>query len=706
MRIAAGFKVLLTFFALLLVSALPAQAADGQSAHIKARLIAASATVPQDGEVTIGLDYTAARGWHTYWINPGDTGLAPTFHWNLPDGVTVDAIQWPTPEKLPAFGLMSYGYEGQTTLLMHVHNASQLKSGDTLPLKAHIDFLVCSDVCVPESLDVALDLKVGAISPGPDAGALVDAQKRLPQTAAQPGRIALQNGTVELGFTDRYDPHFDDPRGAYFFPLQSGVVSAPDAQTPDVGGDGFALRVKAAGPDLPPGDLSGVLKFADGTAYTVSLQRGPLLPGMHGLGAPVATAPAASLTGVLLAMLAAFTGGLILNLMPCVFPVLSMKLLSLSRAHHDTRLARSEALVYGAGAVLSFVALAGILIGARALGASLGWGFQLQSPYVTAALSLIMLLVALNMSGLFEIGSSLQGLAGNLGGSLGGAGLNTQNRPRLSAFLTGVLAVVVAAPCTAPFMATAIGVALAQGGLVALAIFVALGVGFALPFVALTFLIAYVPGVAKALPRPGKWMDRLKHGLSVLMYLAALWLVWVFAQQVEIGGLVLLGLAMALVIIAVLRLHLPSWVRPVVLVAGIVLGLFAASLPRADKPDAVPTGLLAHQNFDVGTLAALRSQGKPVLVDLTAAWCVTCKVNERLVLSTPAFQKALKDTGTVYMVGDWTNQDAEISHYLSLYGRSGVPLYVYYGAHQAAPVVLPQILHTPDVVRVIEDGAT
>jgi thiol:disulfide interchange protein DsbD len=676
-----------------------AHAADGQSAHISARLIAASQTVSQGGEVTIALDYTAAKGWHTYWVNPGDTGLAPTFRWSLPDGVTLGDIAWPTPEKLPAFGLMSYGYAGETLLSLPLRNAAKLAPGASLPIRAHVDFLVCADVCVPESVDVSLDLKVGAkggtATASDDAAKIMAAQKALPKALAAPGRVAMSGDTVALGFTDNNDPHFADPRGAWFFPLQPNVISAPADQTPDVGGEGFALRVKAAGASLPSGPLSGVLKFADGDAYLVNLEPGPLLPGMHGLGAPAAVQKA-SASGLMLAMLAAFAGGLILNLMPCVFPVLSMKLLGLARAHHDTRLARAEALYYGVGVVLSFVLLAGVLEAARALGASLGWGFQLQSPYVVAGLAVVMLLVALNMSGLFEVGASLQGL---------GAGHLDQNRPRLSAFLTGVLAVVVAAPCTAPFMATAIGVALAQGGLAAFLIFVSLGLGFALPFVALTFVIAYAPGVAKALPKPGKWMDRLKQGLSVLMYAAALWLVWVFAQQVAFGGLVLLGVALVLVAIGVLRLPLPSWVKPVVLVAGAFLCLFAASLPRADKPQAAPSGLAAHRDFSLDTLAQLRSGGRPVLVDLTAAWCVTCKVNERLVLTTPKFEAALKATNTAYLVGDWTNQDAEITRYLSLYGRSGVPLYVYYGAHNAAPQILPQILRTDDVVRVMEAGA-
>jgi len=369
-------------------------------------------------------------------------------------------------------------------------------------------------------------------------------------------------------------------------------------------------------------------------------------------------------------------------------------LLSLSRAGHDPGLAKAEGLVYGLGTILSFVALAAVLQVARSLGGSLGWGFQLQSPYVVAVLGVVMLLVALNMSGLFEIGSSLQNL---------GSGLQMKSRPLLGAFMTGVLAVVVAAPCTAPFMATAIGVALAQGGLTGYAIFVALGLGFALPFVALTFLISSVPELGRLLPRPGKWMDRLKHALSLLMYAAAAWLVWVFAQQVQLGGLLLLGGAMGLVVLSVLKV-LPKSLRPIFLISGIILSVGAAAWPRESKVESLPSGLVPHQDFHMATLAKLRGENRPVFVDLTAAWCVTCKVNERLVLSTPDFAKAMSETGTVYMVGDWTNQNAEISHYLSLYGRSGVPLYVYYGPHQETPVVLSQVLHTKSLITLLRTG--
>jgi thiol:disulfide interchange protein DsbD len=669
--------------------ALPANADEGQnsgkSAHITARLIAESATVAPGGDLTLALDYTPAPGWHTYWINPGDTGLPPKFRWNLPDGLTVADAQFPAPETLPAFGLMSYGFTGRTVLLIPAHNGSSLKTGDTLPIRAHVDFLVCADVCIPESLDVSLDLKVGAPKPGAEASVIDKARKTLPVKAAA-ATIDTRNGEIELGF-----PMADvNAQGAYFFPAQGNVTSAPAPQALDMGANGFTLRTKAAAAALPDGDLSGVLKLSDGSAYAIKLTRAPLSPGVHGLGAAPQTKTTSN--GILIAIAGAFIGGLILNLMPCVFPVLSMKLLSLARSGHDKGLAQQESLFYGAGTILTFVGLALILTAARIFGQSIGWGFQLQSPYVTAALSLIMLLVALNMSGLFEIGTSLQ--------AVGGLQVSSK-RPRLGALLTGVLAVVVAAPCTAPFMATAIGVALAQGGLISFAVFVSLGIGFALPFVVLTYLITLVPAVANALPRPGKWMDRLKHALSLLMYAACLWLVWVFAQQVEPYGLVLLLFALVLVIMAVLKNPLPKFIKPAVLVGGLVLCGLAASLPRAEKVPSVPTGLMAHTDFSVDALTALRAEGKPVFVDLTAAWCVTCKVNERLVLSTKDFGKAMADTGTVYMVGDWTNQDAAIARYLTLFGRSGVPLYVYYGPDNAEPVVLPQLLKTADVVKVI-----
>ncbi|WP_443748626.1 protein-disulfide reductase DsbD family protein [Asticcacaulis solisilvae] len=690
MRFRGFFRFLLTALTLLTAAA-GAHAQDGQSAHIKAKLVTASAAVPGGADLWAAIDYTSAPGWHTYWVNPGDTGLAPKVTWDLPDGFSAGDIQFPIPKLLPTLGLVSYGYEGRTVLLVKLHNGGHFAAGQPLPLKAHIDFLVCADVCVPEGLEVAATIAAGPARDGDGKATIDKAMSALPKPLTVPATISVASGVAQLGF--RLPGRAD---GAYFFPADTNVLKPAAAQALDLGAAGFTLRTETVKPDIAAKPISGILKLADGTAYAIQLAVAPLAPDVHGLGSAPAGSTDTSPLGIALAMGLAFVGGLILNLMPCVFPVLSMKLLSLTRAGHDTRLAQAEALLYGAGAILSFVALAVALDLAHRAGASLGWGFQLQSPFVVAALAIVMLLVALNMSGVFEIGASLQGV---------GSGQIDARRPLLGAFLTGVLAVVVAAPCTAPFMATAIGVALAQGGIANFAIFFALGLGFALPFVALTFAITLVPAVANALPRPGTWMNTLKLVLSLLMYAAALWLVWVFAQQVQVMGVAVLVIALIAVTMAVAPLKaLPRPIKAGFLAVGVVLGFASAALPRATS-SAAPATAVPSQAFHVATLAELRSQGKPVFVDLTAAWCVTCKVNERLVLSGKGFGDAVKSTGTVYMVGDWTNQDAEISHYLTLYGRSGVPLYVYYGAHNAEPKVLPQMLNSDAVVKLLTDGA-
>ena len=694
-------RFLLVLAALFAASA--AHADEVKSAHITARLISASDTVAPGGDDYVAIDYTPTRGWHTYWKNPGDTGLAPKITWDLPDGVTAADPQFQPPVLLPTLGLMSYGYDGRNILLVKLHNGSHFATGDALPLHAKVDFLVCADVCVPESLTLDLKLAVGAPADSNDAATVKKALDGLAKPGPA-GTVAINNGQVEFGFplTDA------DARGAYFFPDQPGIVTYPAPQAVDAGPAGFALRTKPADDTshtatLPDGELSGVLRLADGEAYQIILSRAPLAAAVHGLGAPGAVVKGPGGLSLWLAIIGAFAGGLILNLMPCVFPILAMKLMALTRAGHDQPLARRESLLYGAGAILSFVGLAIILEIARALGQSLGWGFQLQSPYVTAGLAIVIMLVAISMGGFFEVGAWLQRLGGNVQVS---AAQKLNNRPMLSAFMTGILAVVVAAPCTAPFMGPAVGFALTQGGAVSFFVFVALGLGFALPFVALTWLITLVPAVGRVLPRPGEWMISLQRALSVVMFCAALWLVWVFSQQVSTTGLLCLVTGLLLIAAAVVnKLKLQRYAPPVLVVLGLVLAISGARQPQQTPAAVAGAARLVNVPFDVARLSELRSKNMPVLVDLTAAWCVTCKVNEVGALADPDVLKAFRTTHTTYMVGDWTNQDARISHYLSLYGRSGVPLYVYYGAGNAPPKVLPQLLQAGDVVKVLTEGA-
>ncbi len=684
-------RVLLVLAALFAASVVHAD--EAKSPHITARLIARSATVAPGGDDYVAIDYTPTKRWHTYWKNPGDTGLAPKISWDLPDGITAADPQFQPPVLLPTLGLTSYGYDGRNILLIKLHNASHFAAGDALPLHAKVDFLVCADVCVPESLTLNLKLAVGAPADSPDAATVSRALDGLPKPGPA-GTVDTANGQVEFGF-----PLSDaDAKGAYFFLDQPNVVAYPAPQIADAGAAGFALRTKPAEDPshpgtLPDGDLSGVLKLADGEAYQIALTRAPLAASVHGLGT-LGGARDDEGIGLWVALIGAFAGGLILNLMPCVFPILAMKLMALTRAGHDKPVARKESLVYGVGAILSFIGLALVLELARALGQSLGWGFQLQSPYVTAGLAIIIMLVAISMGGFFEVGAWLQRLGGNLQVSA--------DRPLLSAFMTGVLAVLVAAPCTAPFMGPAVGFALTQGGAVSFFVFIALGLGFALPFVALTWLITLVPAVARFLPKPGDWMISLQRALSVVMVLAAVWLVWVFSQQVSTTGLLCLVVGLLMIAAAVInKIKLQRYAPPVLIVFGLVLAICGARQPEQAPVAVAGAGRLPNVAFDLARLSDLRARNTPVLVDLTAAWCVTCKVNEMGALADPDVIKAFAATHTTYMVGDWTNQDARISHYLSLYGRSGVPLYVYYGANDAQPKVLPQLLQAGDVVKVL-----
>lgn len=660
-----------------------------KTAHLSTELIAET-TVTPGGQVWVAIRHTPLKGWHTYWQNPGDTGLPPTVAWTLPAGVTAAPLRFPTPEVQPYMGLTNFGYGGETALLTEITNRSVLKDG-VLPIRAKVDFLVCAEVCVPESVSLSLDLKV---TPKPEAlNDFSKARAALPRPLKVDGAYSLKAETLTIGLISPADTgaatDFAHPGGAYLFPLTGGQIDASAPQKIELGPQGFTLSLRTK--KSIDGPFSGVIRFASGRAYQVTVAPGTPPTVARGLGAPPQARPAIGLMSVVAAMGLAFAGGLILNLMPCVFPVLSMKLLALARAGHDGAAGRRESLFYGAGVLITFGALGGLL---SLLGSALGWGFQLQSAWVTAGLTLLLLAVALNMSGLFEVGSGLQSLAG---GRLSGGNAD------LTALLTGVLAVVVAAPCTAPFMATAIGVALAQGGLVSFVIFLALGLGFALPVVGLTFLITYVPAVAQRLPRPGPWMDRLRHLLALPMYAAALWMAWVFAQQVSGLGLFALILALGLLTAGlwwrrVKYLSLPGFLRPVFIGLALVLAASAA----LQKPETPVRVSVDHEAFSSARIAELRAEGRPVLVNLTAAWCVTCKVNERLVFETRAFRDALKDTGTAYLVGDWTNQDPAISQYLSQNGRSGVPLYVYYGKDNADPVVLGQLLSTKDVVKVLK----
>jgi thiol:disulfide interchange protein DsbD len=709
----------------------PADFAPGpvKTGHLEAELVAETQGVAPGGLAYVAIRQDIQKGWHTYWRNPGDSGEATSAKWTLPSGWSVGDWVWPAPQRLPLGPLMNYGYTGQVLLPVSLNVPASAAPGTSATLKADVTFLVCADICVPEEAKLQLTVPVVAGTPPTDPrwGAAIDKTlMNAPKASGLEAAVAWAgqgaNRVLKLGVTGDAVKGVDLSH-AYFFPYDPKVLDQPSKQQIEKGPAGLTLTLKpgqqtanAAAPSL-----EGVLSLG-AQAYEVSAAPAPIPVEAGGLGAVApavlkseaiaqstagtstpAIPPAADNIGLLTAIAFAVVGGLILNLMPCVFPVLSMKAASLASHAHKEAEARAQGLAFLAGVLVTFLALAGLLLALKAGGQAIGWGFQLQSPVVVGALALVMLGVALNMSGVFEATLPGQGAGGSLAAQGGLAG----------SFFTGMLAVVVAAPCTAPFMATALGFALTQSAPAALLVFAGLGLGFAAPFVAITF----IPALMRLFPRPGAWMDTLKHLLAFPMYGTAAWLLWVFTLQTGSNALALMLAAAVLVgfgawLVGRAQASGKPWIPG--LAAGVAAVLAIACLvfgARETAPATNPQTVSADQTapaeasgkeaasepFTPERLADLQAQGKPVFVNFTAAWCVTCQVNERLALGSPQVAKALADVGGVYLKADWTNHNSEIARLLADHGRAGVPLYLVYGAGGGAPAVLPQLL-TPGAV--------
>ena len=692
-----------------LIFAAPAFAAPVKSPHATTELVAATVSAAPGAKLQVAIVQTFDKTWHSYWRNPGDAGEATTIAWTLPTGWSAGAIQWPTPKRLPVGPIMNYGYEGGVILPVMLQVPADAVVGQTVTLSAVVQFLVCADVCVPDQATVTLPVTITAAPGAADpmwSGKIAQTLASLPKPGVLSASYRRQKGLIELAVVGAPLAGAGD-HDVYFYPVSDKMIDHAKPQTVERGKEGLTLALTplgdlAKGGDLP--QLEGVL-VADGKAFEISAADSPAPMGASGLGAPKAVKVAAPQSGLLGAIAFAFLGGLILNLMPCVFPILSMKAAALAGHAGEASGARLQALAFLGGVLVTFAALALALIGARAAGEAVGWGFQLQSPVIVAVLALIMLAAAMNLSGVFEIGTSAQGL---------GSGLASRGGLIGSAF-TGILAVVVAAPCTAPFMGPALGYALTQPAIVAVAVFVALGLGFAAPFT----LLAFSPALLRRMPRPGVWMDTFKHLLAFPMYAAAAWLVWVLAQQTDSEGLarvlaagVLLALCVWLFGFAQRRRasggrgFVTGGLAAITLVAG-VAAVAAQPFAPHSAPGTMTTsaGAVTAEPWSPGKVAELQAAGRPIFVNFTAAWCVTCQVNERGAFSSPSVAKAFAATKAAYLVADWTNRDAAIASALSDQGRIGVPLYLVYDAAGGAPHVLPQLLTPATVVAALDHAA-
>ena len=693
-----------------------AQAVPVRTAHVTAELVSDQAALVPGTTATLALRLAIEPGWHTYWRNPGESGLPTTLAWRLPPGYAAGAIVWPAPRALPAGPLVNYGYEGEVFHLVPLTVPADAQPGAATSLAARADWLVCKETCIPEGADLTLELPVasraepsrwdGAIAATRGAlpralpagwsasasasGPVIDLQLKPPASAGDPGRLQFFADAQARIEASSPQTRRDRADGSYSLQLPVSHQLAGDfghlqgVVTAERGFAGEGGIVKAVALDIP---LAG----------TPVAGPKPALAASANVFAPDPTASAASLS-LPVALGFAFVGGLLLNLMPCVFPVLSLKALGLATSRgHDRRALRHEGVAFAAGVVIAFAALGGAIVALRTAGEQLGWGFQLQSPAVVTALAVLFFVMALNLSGVFEFGSLLPSRI---------ATWSHANR-HANAFASGLLAVAIASPCTAPFMGAALGYALGERAHVTLGIFVALGLGMALPYGAL----AWFPEWRRVLPRPGPWMERLKQLLAFPLYATVAWLVWVLGAQVGNDAVIRIGMVLVLIAFALWAWHtwrvgarrLWSALAAAGALAGVLVAwpLFAddrlASSAADPRVAATRTASDPWEPYSAQRVADLVDQGRTVFVEFTAAWCITCQVNERLVLNDARVRAAFANAGVALVRADWTRRDPAITEALSSLGRSGVPVYVVYRKGRE-PRLLPEILQRQLVI--------
>ncbi len=713
-----AFSVVQTTAALALaLASFTANAAPIKTPHAEVELVSADTALVPGQTSRIGLSIKHATHWHTYWKNPGDSGYPTKVTWALPAGVTVSEFDWPAPQRLRTGPLVNFGYENEVILPASVTIPAAAAAGSEITIKGKAEWLVCKDVCIPEDGEVSLTLPVAATAQKRDAKAWAGVEARIP--------AALSGWSGEARVSGRemwiaLKPAAGAPKMSKFDvfpeveqitePAAQRVYSTNDANFPF----GAMLRL-VDGAKVPenfklvvssPESIGASAKFGFVSVTTKTLAEPQSIQGYTLLADASKDAPASDVAApgagvaagasggmsLLAAIAFAFVGGMILNLMPCVFPVLSLKILSFAQHAGQGHSAverrgamRAHGLFYAIGVVVSFLALAGALLALKGAGSAVGWGFQLQNPGVVWVLAVIFFLIGLNLMGAFEVGTMAPSSLLSF----------TAKNPGVDAFFSGVLAVIAASPCTAPFMGAALGFALTQSALAALIVFAALGVGMALPYV----ILAWFPKWLDRLPRPGPWMITFKQVLAFPMFLTVVWLIWVIAQQATIDGA-------AIALVGLVGIAFGAWLLGSVRARARMAGALAAALAvvlawpstamveasnAVSAASATSASSAQWKPWNPEEIAKLNAEGKSVFVDFTAAWCVSCQANKRFVLTRDDVQKAFAQKNVVLMRADWTNRDERITQALKQMNRSGVPVYALHAPGKPVEL-LPELL--------------
>lgn len=624
-------------------------------------------TAGQDFQLLVEIELES--GWHAYWKNPGDCGMAPSINWKLPEGLTVTNIDWPTPEKFETEDSITYGYKDKFPLLVTVKASEELKE-QTIDIEGDLQWIICSsETCLPGTTHIKAQIKVGSDAKLDGLDKFSGVQSAFPTTLPD-HLISHQIGSFLISYPDDIALS-DRPQ---FFPENTDYKKT--------------LTSSSKGVEIPMPDngeefLKGVLVFGN-NAYSMDL---PL---------PKATPSTEEPMTLLWALVFALLGGLILNLMPCVLPVVSLKVMSFVKMAGDSRIEMiKQGVSFTMGVLVSFWILAALLVGLQATGQAVGWGFQLQDPLFISALALLFTLLALNLFGVFELGTSLASVAGN-------ASIGTKAKGYRSSFMSGMFATAIATPCTGPFMGSALGYAIGQPAYISFLIFTALGLGMSLPYL----LIGFFPSCIRWLPKPGAWMESFKQFLGFLMLATVIWLLWVFNGQTSELGLFVMLFALLVASIGAWiygrfgAIHrnkrsrqISNWLTAVFLIGS--LGMIKMASDQVSSPDSHAVAHAGWEPFSAEKVAELRKTKTPILIDFTAKWCLICQANH-LVMTNKEVTKKFAENGVVLMKADWTRYDPVITEALKKYGRSGVPLYVYYSEGEE-PTILPQVL-TPDVI--------
>ncbi len=623
---------------------------------------------PGDG-LLVGFKFTLNPGWHTYWENPGDAGEGASIKWNLPNDVEASEILWPGPERIPVEPLMTFGYEDEVVLLTKIYTSETA----TIPvtLNAQVSWYTCKEICIPQDAEVNVSINPGNKTPSTSHDLLYKTLKEVPTPLKSAYRVQKIDDKYILQGVLEGNDHYES---MYFFPKEYGLTNYSKNQTYEQNNDSFSLQIEASDAEIKKDSFQGVISVNNNSKTKFFEIDYPL------------TKSDSNEFNLLTLIVFAFLGGLILNVMPCVFPILSIKILRFIEQSGDSPSKTfRQGLLFSSGVIISFLAIALLLIILKYGGETIGWGYQLQSPIVVSLLFYLFVILGFIFMSNLVVGSSLAKLG------LISFGKNDS----VESFLTGVLAVIVASPCTAPFMGSAIGFALLQPSFYSILIFLGLGLGFSLPYLALSAK----PSLLNFLPKPGQWMETFKQFMAFPMWASALWLLWVLSSQVNNQEViqVLLGALMITASLWIMgknnsKINWIKWIvrLPLLFLFILSLWLIPTSYDDLDKPNQ------EQLNYSPELIKNLRETGSIVFLNFTADWCITCKVNETVALKTTKVRQLLIDKNIAYVEADWTRKDSVISLALEQYGRTGLPLYLLFPS-KGEPIILPELL-TEDIL--------